>query len=291
MKVFVVMAVHNRKQYTLQCLSLLGRQNFNGFQIILIDDGSTDGTSSDVRLFYPQVIVIKGSGDWWWTRSMNEGFKYAVDKGADIIISMNNDTFFDDKLIESLISINQQYPYSIIGCLNTVKKKNEYLFFSGVKKMIWWKAKEIKYHKPFQLLRDELKGIYPTFCLNGRGTLIPASIFNTIGFFDEKRFPQYASDYDFCLRANKDSIPVYISWDIRVRSVIETTGPGRSFISQTWMEYFKSVSNRYSSNSIRMIWNYYSKHGGMAMISGFIIHYLRMFYSFYRKRNSLEDLK
>ncbi|MCU4173844.1 glycosyltransferase family 2 protein [Carboxylicivirga sp. N1Y90] len=292
MKVYVVIAVHNRKKYTLNCLSLLEKQTFQNFEVIIVDDGSDDGTSNDIKAIYPHVKIIHGDGSWWWTRSMNEGFKVALDEGADLIITLNNDVSFDENLIQNLIELNEQHPDSLIGCLNLIHRKKPYVFFSGIKKNIWWKAKEVKYHKAFSLLeKDELKGLHHTTCLNGRGTLIPRAVFEKVGLLDELSFPQYASDYDFVLRASNYGFPAFITWDVAISSFIEETGEGKSFIDQSWLAFIRSFFNRYSSTSIRMWVKYYIRHAGIGAMSGVVFQVLRQIYAFKRKRNLLNTLK
>lgn len=291
MKVFVVIAVHNRKVHTLNCLQLLHRQSFKPFGIVLVDDGSDDGTADEVKKAFPQVNIINGNGNWWWARSMNEGFRWAVQQGGEVIITLNNDTAFSSDLIGDLLALHSLYPRSVIGCLNTVQKEGEYIFFSGISHINWWKAKEYKYHRPFTLCDSRLSGLHDTLCLNGRGTLIPVNVFNTIGYFDDRHFPQYASDYDFTLRAVKAGVKVMMSWDIKIQSVIEVTGQGRSFIRQSWWQFLLSFGNRYSANSLRLWWHYYRIHAGYKMLTGFMLQILRLCYSFYSKRNLTEGLR
>ncbi|HZG23054.1 MAG TPA: glycosyltransferase, partial [Chitinophagaceae bacterium] len=90
----IVIAVHNRKNTTLQCLQQLARQTFQDFSIIVVDDGSADGTSAAIRQFFPSVTVINGTGNWWWTRSVNEGIRYALDQHASHVLLLNDDTYF-----------------------------------------------------------------------------------------------------------------------------------------------------------------------------------------------------
>ncbi|MBS2099107.1 glycosyltransferase family 2 protein [Carboxylicivirga linearis] len=291
MRVFVIIAVHNRKEQTLKCLKLLSEQTFKNLEIVLVDDGSSDGTEEIVKDLYPQIHIIKGDGNWWWARSMNEGFKYALNNKADILITLNNDVLFNSSLIDNLVQLHSHQPDAILGCLNTVLKEKEYIFFSGIKAIKWWKAKEEKYHQPFSSYQSDLNGLHLTYCLNGRGTLIPANVFKSVGFFDEVRFPQYAADYDFTLRARKKGISVMISWDIKIQSILESTGQGRTFIRQSWKKFLQSFTNRYSATSWRMWLNYYYKHAGWMIISGLPFQFIKLGYSFFKKRKQMEGIR
>ena len=290
MNVFIVIAVFNRKDHTLNCLRLLSEQTYQDFKVVLVDDGSTDGTSDEVKHLYPETLIVKGNGNWWWSYSMNQGFRTALNEKADVIITLNDDTTIDTNWLESLLSRHKNSPDAVIGCLNTIKKEEKYVFFSGVKDIKWYAAKEVKYHQAFTRINQSLTGIHSTVCLNGRGTLIPRLAFDKIGLYDDKHFPQYAADYDFTLRAVKKGIEVNIDWENEVSSIIESTGKGRTFIKQPLGSYLSSFFNPYASTSWKMWWHYYRRHAGVNLLIGFPIQILKLFYAYYRKRNVLEEI-
>ena len=76
---------------------------------------------------------------------MNEGIKYAIDQGPTAILMMNDDTYFEDNYIETIGKISEENPGSK-SVHWTSHVKSPRIFFSGVEKMIWWKAKGINYH-------------------------------------------------------------------------------------------------------------------------------------------------
>ena len=121
MNLYIIIAVHNSREITLTCLSLLSRQTYQEYSIAVVDDGSTDGTAEAIAKDFPEVKVIRGTGDWWWTRSMNEGIKYAIDQGASAVLMMNDDTFFDDNYIETMVRISGENPGAVIGSLAWAK--------------------------------------------------------------------------------------------------------------------------------------------------------------------------
>ncbi|HSH67481.1 MAG TPA: glycosyltransferase family 2 protein, partial [Bacteroidia bacterium] len=99
-KLGVIIPTFNRQSY-LQVLlkQLLSQDKNTTFQIIpiVIVDGSNDGTYEMLDTYFPQVDVIKGTGKWWWTKSVNEGIKYAFSQHqAEYILLLN-----DDSLIQS----------------------------------------------------------------------------------------------------------------------------------------------------------------------------------------------
>ena len=134
-------------------------------------------------------------------------------RGRLAILMMNDDTYFEDNYIETIVKISEENPGAVIGSLDITREEPRRIFFSGVEKMIWWKAKGINYHDGYDLYDPAMTGLHKSVCLNGRGTLVPVEVFDTIGLLDEEKLPQYASDFDFSLRADEAGIDTFISWD------------------------------------------------------------------------------
>lgn len=74
----IVIPVFNRKEYTRECLLSLKDQTDQRFKVIIVDDGSTDGTEDMLREEFPEVEVLKGSGSLFWTAGVNMGIRHAL---------------------------------------------------------------------------------------------------------------------------------------------------------------------------------------------------------------------
>jgi len=64
--IYILIPVHNRKEFTRQCLLSLRKQTYKKIKIVVIDDGSLDGTGGMLAREFPAVHVIKGDGNLWW---------------------------------------------------------------------------------------------------------------------------------------------------------------------------------------------------------------------------------
>src|ERR1043165_6485898 len=90
-KVAVVIPVHNGLELTRRCLSTLQAQRPAEFEIIVVDDGSTDATGDFVRANHPEVTVLRGDGNLWWSGATNAGCAHAIERGADVVVLFTND--------------------------------------------------------------------------------------------------------------------------------------------------------------------------------------------------------
>jgi GT2 family glycosyltransferase len=71
--IYIIIPVHNRKALTLACLeNLRTNGDLQKYQVIVVDDGSSDRTAEEVAENYPEVNILKGNGNLWWTGAINE---------------------------------------------------------------------------------------------------------------------------------------------------------------------------------------------------------------------------
>ena len=61
--IYIVIPVFNRKQFTKDCLDSLRKQTDKRFKVVVVDDGSTDGTSDMLKEEYPEVHILYGDGN------------------------------------------------------------------------------------------------------------------------------------------------------------------------------------------------------------------------------------
>jgi GT2 family glycosyltransferase len=293
-KTAAVIPTHNRKNYLKRLLEQLeGQVGHDGdLFIVVVVDGSTDGTLEMLKTQFPDIAVVRGDGNWWWTKSVNEGIKCAISHDADSILLMNDDTEIDPQYVSTLLKASQQKPNAVIGSLNLSIEKPHRIYFSGVKKMIWWKAKSVRYHKIFELYKKNLTGLHKSVLLMGRGMFIPVSIFKKIGFFDENAFPQYKADLDFVLRANENNIETLISWDSIIYSHLELTGKGVTYKKQVFFSFLKSFFQENSMTNIFHSFRYWKRHCPFYLFPfSFVIDKMRLIYSFLEKRKQGEKNK
>lgn len=255
---YLVIPVHNRLNTTRQCLECLKKQTYSKFNIIVIDDGSSDGTSDMIRAEFPDVVLLKGDGNLWWTGATNKGCRYALDHGAQLIVTLNDDVIVGEDYLGKLVEAHQQRPNALIGSLNLSQEKPPRLLYAGIESFNPWTAKYKKRGRLLQVYNDEFSGLLHTYNLPGRGVLIPRVVFDKIGFFDEKYFKHYAADYDFSLRASCVGFPLLVNMDNPVFSPYEPDRPGGA--KQSFSAFCKSFFSFRSSNYLPISLRYNFRH-------------------------------
>jgi len=213
--VYILLPVHNRKKITLDFIKSLKKQTYEKIFLILIDDGSTDGTADAVIDEYKNTHVIYGNGNLWWAGSLQKGYEYLVNSANvsenDHILIMNDDTSFNEDYIENGIKIIQKNPQYLLGSV-AISAQNGKVLDSG--KKVNWRGYKIE-----DIANDE-----KVECLSTRGLFIPILSFVDIGGFHPYLLPHYLSDYEYTIRAVNKGYKLMSDKSLSLYQNEETTG-------------------------------------------------------------------
>ena len=253
-KVYIVIAVFNRVQRTLSLIRSLTKQTYNNYEIILVDDGSTDNTEEMVREYYPEVVLIKGNGNWWWAGSVNRGIEYArirCNIRDDYLLHVNNDVVIEDKnFLREIIEIQNKFPNSIV-VPRTILRGSNIEYPVGVY-FYWHKAKSFMVSE----LDVEDTGNYKEMdALFTKTILFPFRVFDEIGFLNASRYPQYQGDVDFTYRAHKKGFALIKANTISIHNFNSDSDSGIQFKNEiSFYELLQTLfSIRSSQNIIKNI--------------------------------------
>ncbi|MGF1461456.1 MAG: glycosyltransferase family 2 protein [Leptolyngbyaceae cyanobacterium] len=115
LKAYIIIPVYNRRETTLACLGNLREiGDLEQYRVIVVDDGSIDGTSISVRTHFPTVTVLKGTGNLWWAGAIAKGMKHAYQKGAEYFVWLNDDTIPSRDTISKMLSVCLGNPNQIV---------------------------------------------------------------------------------------------------------------------------------------------------------------------------------
>ena len=247
MIISIIIPVYNRLEVTIDGLQKLTaslkehnlsiKSHFN-YEIIVVDDGSTDGTSKWIIENYPSINILKGDGNLWWSGAINLGVKYSIETlDSEHVILWNNDIFPQNNFFKQVeIEILKNNNNIILGSL-ILDSKNDSIWANG------------GLFNSFTGRRSVLKKLsnkrysYVDW-LPGMGTVISKEIILKIGFWDQKNLPQYHGDIDFCLRAKNKGIDIIVCEEMVITNRTEYS----SFVGSDFNSFLKSlvmVQSRY----------------------------------------------
>lgn len=198
--VYVLTLNWNRCQDTLACLESLTRMSYPNFCILVVDNGSTDGSVEAIATHFPKVEIIANERNLGFAAGCNIGLRHTLAQGAGYIFIVNNDTTVDPRALDELVAEadppdvgmlapkiyyhdNPNYIWSVGGGQNPLTLEMTGGHGRGPDVGQWEEVVEREY-------------------LVGCALLIKRDLLERVGLFDE-RFFMYYEDMDLCLRARR----------------------------------------------------------------------------------------
>ena len=104
LKVCVLILNLNGKQHLEYCLPSVVRTEYSNLEIVLVDNNSSDDSVGFTRANFPQVNVLQNPKNLGWAAGNNAGIRYALERGADFLLVMNNDTTVQADMLDELMA-------------------------------------------------------------------------------------------------------------------------------------------------------------------------------------------
>lgn len=193
-KVSIIIVNFNQKRLTLTCLTSLKKITYPNFEITLVDNGSTDNTTSEVKKRFPKVRVYECKENLGFTGGNNRGIERA--KGKYILL-LNNDTKVTPGFLEPLVEDLEKDSFLGIVQSKIFVMDKPTLLDSVVS---YQTLTGFLFHKGY-LDRDkkEYQKFMYTFSAKGVCMLVRKEVFK-VGLLDDDYFA-YFEETDLCWRA------------------------------------------------------------------------------------------
>ncbi len=256
-KVGIIVPTYNSLSDCVKCLESLTRVTYPNCEAVLIDDGSSDGTTVAVSRCYPQVRILQGDGNLWWTGCMNLGLREALHRGVDYIMAMNSDVVVAPDCVDELVRCAEQNKPCIVGSLVYHTADPQRVWCAGG--VLRWPLRGTVMLGNGELDRGQFEGVREVEWTPGMGTLYPREILLELGGYDS-RFPQYHADADLTLRARRKGYKVLVTSRSRLFNRVENTGVRLRQQGITWPEIKAIFTSLRSADHLgtlpRFIWRH-----------------------------------
>lgn len=212
-KIAILLTCYNRKDKTINCLTSMYKalELYTvemTFDVFLVDDGCTDGTSDAIKELFSNINVISGSGNLFWSGGMILAWETALmqDEKYDAFLLLNDDVILFEDFFTSLL-VSHEF------CLKEYNQSGIYV--SSTKDMV---SSKISYggtlitHRGVRIKSNLVKpSDTPIVCTmaNANILMVTKSVVEKIGILDKKYNHQFA-DFDYTLVASKKRIPVLV---------------------------------------------------------------------------------
>lgn len=202
----IIILTWNQRDVLHRCLdSLMPAIEGISHEVIVVDNGSTDGTLQFLKQLFPQVIVIANAKNRGVAAARNQGIK--ASKGQYILI-LDNDTVVNAEAIAGLLAYLEQNPHAGIAACRLLNEdhtvQNSLKPYPGLTQKLR-NVLNLPTSNP-QFATDGQGVIYPTYVI-GACQMFPRTLIGSIGLLDENIF-YGPEDADFCIRATQAGFKV-----------------------------------------------------------------------------------
>jgi GT2 family glycosyltransferase len=242
MKASVIVLAWNGLQYLPACLDALVAQGYADFEVIVVDNGSTDDSADFVAEHYPQVRLIRNERNLGFAAGNNVGLRAAT---GDVLVLLNQDTVVQPGWLAALVSAFEDSTVGVAGCKildldgETIQHAGGYLLspIAEGKHYGFGERDEGQYDQPREVEY-----------LTGAALAVRRAVFEQVGGLDERFFPGYYEDTDLCVRIHQAGFKV-LYWPA---AVVHHHGSG-SFRQGLYSQLYLSFRNQ-----IRFIFKHFS---------------------------------
>jgi GT2 family glycosyltransferase len=234
--IWIVVLNWNGLSDTLDCLESLRQLHYAARRVVVVDNGSTDGSVAGLRraaqasAFY----LIEVGRNLGYAGGNNVGIRHALDHGADFVLVLNNDTTVDPSLLDELIAAAERNPAA--ACFGP------WIFYMHDPERLWftrtaWAPADAAFTAPGKgrLASELAHETTSTEYVCGAALFFRTSVTKQVGLFDERFFLVY-EDSDWCFRVRRAgfecvSVPTARVWHKVGTSFGSEASPLRTYFS------------------------------------------------------------
>ena len=254
--IYVLIPIHNSIEETMKCLNCIDKQTYTDYEVVIINDGSTDKSREVIKEKYPEVTILEGDGNMWWAGALHAGIEYVLEKAFnfDYVLMLNNDLVFKPDYFEVLIHGADINPDTAVGSMCKDQKTGS-LVDSGV--TIDWKRLNFTHR---EVLNDDDDFIRDVDVLSTRGLIVPVYIIKEIGNFIPNRIRHYLSDYEYTIRIKRYGWKLLTAKNAVVLLNTEVTGIHTKWTEKlTTKSIFETIFSLKSSSNLKSwLWFIYT---------------------------------
>ena len=274
--VITVILNTNRREDTLACLDSLALSTYPHHSSIVLDNDSTDGSVEAIRTRFPQVEIIPLAENRGYAGNNNVGIRAALDRGADWVLVLNEDTVLDPECIAQMVRVGESdLLIGILGPMVYHYDEPDVIQTAGGRFGRHLAATHLAQNEPDL---GQFPKPHQVDWISGCAILVRQATMGDVGILDE-RFFYYWEETEWCLRAGKSGwkiihVPQARLWHKGVQRDYRP-GPSVTYYNtrnrflmlakhgaplKTWLYVGWEIVSRLASWSLKPQWRHMQPH-------------------------------
>ncbi len=199
-RVAAVIIAWNRVDEVVACIESFGCVQYPNYEVIVVDNGSEDATVPTIRERFPWVTLVVNPENLGYVGGGNVGLRHALERGADYILLLNQDTKMTPTVLSELVRVMESDPrIAIAGAKNLLMENTAYTW--GKYGMLTWGPLLVRSKGYYEPDAPEPSPKDVDWVI-GNGCMMKRAALERIGLFDEDYF-HLEEDVDWSTRARR----------------------------------------------------------------------------------------
>jgi GT2 family glycosyltransferase len=246
------------------CVRSLLKTKANDYEIIIVDNGSKDGSVEYLREQFPEITILPQGHNLGFAAGCNVGIKLALDHGAKYVLPLNNDTVVDSEFITELERVAEENAQvAMVSPKIYFWDKPDRLWWAGGEFSLWTGLSKCIGRK--EVDRGQFDSDVAIDWATGCAVLIRCDALREIGLFDERFFGN-GEDLDLSLRTRQTGRQIWY-------------GPKAKMWHKEGTDYRKNVGEQMrkftgTRNSLYLMYKHATFVQWITFIPNFVVRYV-----------------
>jgi GT2 family glycosyltransferase len=190
------------RKLLLATLESVKQMTYSRNRIVVVDNGSIDGSQEAVRSQHPDVVLVENGRNLGYMEGNNVGLRYVLKQKGEWVLLLNNDIAVDPSMLSEMMNVAlADQRIGIVG---------PKIYYYDEPRKIWYAGGKINYvtgiisHRGIREIdRGQYDRVEETDYVTGCAVLIRRAVLDAIGLLDPIYSPMYSEDADFSVRAKR----------------------------------------------------------------------------------------
>jgi GT2 family glycosyltransferase len=222
-RVVVVVLNWNGWPDTVACLKSLQKQTYSDFEVLVVDNDSSDNSVAEIKKAIPDVDLLQSGANLGFGGGCNVGIRRALAAGADYVWLINSDAIADGYALSALVGCaNRNDAVASVGSVVYEADRVDHIQLWGGGRVRLWSG---------QCQNQRVAA--PLDFISGASVLLRSAAIKKVGLFDESTFFMYWEDTDLAFRLREAGWELAVAEDSRVwHKQFTSLGEGSPLLDQ-----------------------------------------------------------